>query len=122
MAYSDRYLLFIEYFNNTKFMSAQTTLDEVWLKEEGKDKNFYGGLIQVAVSLYHLTNENPKGAQKIYEKAKDMLKVYGENYHDLRLADLLSKLDHIFYSELDQAKTSLDYLKILPRIEFTGNA
>lgn len=121
MAYSDRYLLFIEYFNNTKYMSAQTTLDEVWLKETGDDKNFYGGLIQVAVSLYHLTNDNPKGAQKIYEKAKDMLVPYGKIHHDLHLASLLLKLDQIF-QELDSSKSSLDYLKILPQIEFTGNA
>ena len=28
MAHQDRYLLFLEYFNKAKFMSAQTTLEE----------------------------------------------------------------------------------------------
>ncbi len=118
MAYFDRYLLFIEYFNKAKFMSAQTTLDEVWLDEEGENKNFYGGLIQVAVSLYHLTNENPKGATKIYEKARTMLLPYGDKYFGIELGKLLKECDHLYSKSENTETSSLDYLKQVPRIDF----
>lgn len=97
-------------------MSAQTTLDEIWLKESGQDKDFFGGLIQCSVAMYHLTNDNPKGAGKIYEKAKGMLSAYGEIYLDMNLGRLLADLDTVF-SDLNSGKSNLDYLKQSPKIE-----
>lgn len=120
MAYSDRYLLFIEYFNKSKFMSAQTTLDEMWLEESGKDKQFYGGLIQVAVSLYHLTNGNPKGAQKIYEKARKMLVSYDKTHLGIELGKLIQECDLLYSKHIQPENTDSDYLKLVPKIEFQG--
>ncbi len=86
MPHLDRYLLFVEYFNSRKFMAAQTTLDRVWLKEEGKNREFYEGLIQVAVSMFHLVHEkNPEGAKRIFEKAKALLAPYDDKYLDLEV-------------------------------------
>lgn len=119
MAYPDRYLLFIEYFNRQKFMSAQTTLDEVWLDEKGDDKNFYGGLIQLAVALYHLTNENPKGAKKVFANARTMLAPFGENRHGIALAKLLAAFDDLFEKAVDYEDLQADYRPILPKIDFT---
>ena len=99
-------------------MSAQTTLDEVWIKEEGRDRDFFRGRIQAAVPLSHPTTDNPRGAQKIYEKARSMLLPYGSPYHDVDLSLLLADLDRIFVQEVDATKTNLDYLRILPKIKF----
>ena len=118
MRYSDRYLLFIEYFNNQKFTSAQSTLDEVWLDETGSDKNYYGGLVQISVSLYHLTNDNAKGAQKIFEKAHQMLSPFGEKHLGISVSKLLSDMAHIFSHEVSGDRTNFDYLKLAPKIEF----
>lgn len=118
MAYADRYLLFIEYFNQAKFMSAQTTLDEIWLEETGTDKNFYGGLIQISVALYHLTNDNPKGAKKIYEKGRQLLSPYGSFYHDIDVEKLLAQLDNLFSTGIEEHKTNIDYLSQVPKIAF----
>ena len=120
MSYPDRYLLFIEYFNRAKFMSAQTTLDEVWIQETGSDKDFYGGLIQVSVSMYHLTNGNPKGAVRIYQKAKDMISKYGDTYKDIKLSSLLAHLDDLFAKDLDPDQSEVEFLKMVPQIEFLG--
>jgi uncharacterized protein len=118
MAYSDRYLLFIEYFNKEKYMSAQTTLDEIWLDEKGSDKDFYGGLIQVAVAMYHLTNENPKGAKKVYEKARSMLSPYGSNHHGVNLGKLLTEFDSFLSTKVDYENLQADYRNQIPRIQF----
>jgi predicted metal-dependent hydrolase len=99
-------------------MSAQTTLDEIWLDESGAEKNFYGGLIQLAVALYHLTNENPKGAKKIYEAAKSMLNSYGNIHQGLSLQKLILSMDALFDQHVKYDDMHADYKTILPKIEF----
>ena len=121
MAYSDRYLLFIEYFNNLRFTSAQSTLDEVWLEETGHDKNFYGGLVQLAVSMYHLTSDNPHGAKKIFEKAQEMLLPFGETYQGIRIHDLLKNILALFETSASEKPSNMDYLRRMPRITFEGS-
>lgn len=121
MSYPDRYLLFIEYFNTAKFMSAQTTLDEIWVKDTTEDKDFLGGLIQCAVSLYHLTNGNPNGAKKIYEKARSMIDPYGDLKDGIDLAQLKKDMDCL-YENLDDELTDLDYMQRVPQLQFSDNA
>ena|ERR1043166_457527 len=99
-------------------MSAQSTLDEIWLDETGQDKNFYGGLIQMAVALYHLTNENPKGAKKIFDVAKGMLLPYGTIHHGLSLQKLISSFDTLFTQHVKYEDLHADYKSLLPKIEF----
>lgn len=99
-------------------MSAQTTLDEIWLDETGKDKNFYGGLIQLAVALYHLTNENPKGAKKTFDAAKKMLEGYETVHHGLSLQKLIASLDTLFKDQVKYDDLHHDYKTVLPKIEF----
>ena len=118
MEHSNRYLLFIEYFNNGKFMSAQTTLDEDWIEEEGERKAFLGGLIQIAVSFYHATNYNIQGAAKIYQKAKNMLLPYVKNCEGIDLEKLFQGCD-AFYANVETEKLSdLEYMKRAPKISF----
>ncbi len=122
MAYPDRYLLFIEYFNKERYQSAQTALDDLWLDEEGTDKDFHGGLIQVAVSLFHLTNENPDGARRVYLNAKKLLEGFGERYHGIALRKLLADLDDLFSKHVQAGNGRTDYKGGLPRIEFQDDS
>ena len=120
MAPTDRYLLFVEYFNNGKFMSAQTTLDEDWIEEDGDRKQFLGGLIQVAVSLYHATNDNAVGGSKIYQKAKAMLIPSGETREGINLKKLFADLDAYFANVETEKLTDIEYMKRAPKIEYTS--
>ncbi|MEZ4820052.1 MAG: DUF309 domain-containing protein [Bdellovibrionota bacterium] len=102
-------------------MSAQATLDEIWVKDETENKDFFGGLIQCAVSLYHLTNDNPNGAKKIYERARLMIDPYGENKDGINLAKLKQDMDKL-YASLDEEFTDLDYMQRVPQLEFNENS
>jgi predicted metal-dependent hydrolase len=115
---TDRFLLFIEYFNNGKFMSAQTTLDEEWIDEEGERKAFLGGLIQVAVSLYQATNDNAMGASKIYNKAKSMLLPSGEKREGIDLKKLLADMDAYYVNVETEKLTDLEWMKKAPKIDY----
>lgn len=99
-------------------MSAQTTLDEEWIDEEGERKSFLGGLIQIAVSLYQATNDNAVGASKIYLKAKNMLLPSGETREGIHLKKLLSDMDS-YYSNVETEKlTDIEWMKRAPKIEY----
>lgn len=101
-------------------MSAQTTLDEDWIDEEGERKAFLGGLIQVAVSLYQATNDNAIGASKIYQKAKNMLLPSGDKREGINLKKLLQDLD-AYYANVETEKlTDIEYMKRAPKIDFEG--
>ncbi|HMQ11660.1 MAG TPA: DUF309 domain-containing protein [Oligoflexia bacterium] len=121
MVYQDRYLLFIEYFNQSKFMSAQTTLDELWLKDQSKDKDFYGGLIQIAVSLYHLTQDNPRGAAKIYSRARDMIIKYGDEHNDIALKKLRDALDELYQRPDLTEMNPMELIRLVPKIQTLQN-
>jgi predicted metal-dependent hydrolase len=81
-------------------------------------RKFYGGLIQIAVSLYHLTNENPKGAKKVYEKARGMLLPFLPRHDGIDLGKLLDRLDRLFASEVNYDSLDGDYRASIPRIDF----
>lgn len=98
-------------------MSAQTTLDEVWLMDESENKDFFGGLIQLAVSMYHLTNGNPQGAKKIYEKAIGMIQKYGDEHMGVALGQIKQSLHVLFNEDLKPEYTDLDFLKRVPKLE-----
>lgn len=120
MLEQERFLLFIEYFNSSKFMSAQTTLDEIWIKDQSADRDFYGGLIQMAVAMYHLTDGNPRGAQRIFQRAKGMVSNYGDVYKNVEIKDLIEKIEHIFNEDPEPDLPSIEYLKMVPKINVIG--
>ncbi|MEZ4703745.1 MAG: DUF309 domain-containing protein [Bdellovibrionota bacterium] len=115
MDHPDRYLLFVEYFNHGKFMSAQTTLDEVWLNDTSSNRDFYGGLIQLAVSFYHLMEGNGRGAKSIFKKASELLSPYKEITLGLDV-QLLLKQAQIIYQNVPDEDVDIA-VKNLPKID-----
>ena len=118
MQYSDRYLLFVEYFNTGKFMSAQTTLDKEWINETGERKTFLGGLIQASVSLYHLTNGNPRGAPIVWKKARAMLEPSLPSREGVDLQKLFEDMDTLYENLPEEELSDMDYMKMVPQVKF----
>ncbi len=117
MNYPDRYLLFIEYFNQGKYMSAQSTLSEVWLETGGENKNFFGGLTQLAVSLYHLQENNLKGAQSNFEKSLDLLESYGDQHFGIDLKSFMKEAKSLFETMKQNPE---GVLPPLPKLSFSS--
>jgi uncharacterized protein len=75
--YSPLYIAFFHYFNTVcDYYVCHDVLEELWL-EEGREP-FYQGLLQVAVGLYHLQNDNRNGALKLLTSALEKLSLYPE--------------------------------------------
>ena len=60
----------IKAFNERNFYDAHEYWEELWLDYKLEDSKFIQGLIQLAVSYYHLFNNNLNGAKSMIKKIK----------------------------------------------------
>ncbi len=56
----------VRLFNKGEYLAAHKLFEELWEAGEGGDADFYKGLIQAAIALHHLEDQNSKGAAKLY--------------------------------------------------------
>ena len=66
----------IEAFNNRKFYDAHEYWEELWLDYKLNDAQLIQGLIQLAVSYFHLFNQNLKGARSMIKKCLKKIELY----------------------------------------------
>lgn len=123
--YDDRYLKGIALFNAGEFFACHDELEEVWTETIGPERDFYQGLIHVAVSLFHFEGGNLGGARKMYESAQRYLAPYSDEYMGIRLAPLLAAHTHAFRELLAHQSgyptgVELDPADV-PKIEFAGS-
>ncbi|MBK5276178.1 MAG: DUF309 domain-containing protein [Desulfuromonadales bacterium] len=52
----------IREFNNREWFECHETVEDLWIGEEGEIRDFYQGLIQIAIALHHWQNGNFGGA------------------------------------------------------------
>jgi uncharacterized protein len=52
-------------FNAGQFFEAHETWEEIWLAENGPEKTFLQGLIQVAAAFHHAQRGNPAGMRSL---------------------------------------------------------
>jgi predicted metal-dependent hydrolase len=67
-------------FNEGLYFECHDTLEELWSGIRGPSRDFFQGLIQVSVGLYHLGNENREGARSMFERALKRLDGYPPRY------------------------------------------
>jgi uncharacterized protein len=54
-------------FNRGDWFECHETLEDLWVGEEGEMRDFYQGLLQMAVALHHWRDGNFRGAQLLLE-------------------------------------------------------
>jgi predicted metal-dependent hydrolase len=75
-------------FNRRHFYECHETLEDLWAGIRGPSRDFFQGLIQVAVGFYHLGNHNPVGAGRLFRRAMKRLEGYPDHYAGLDLGAL----------------------------------
>lgn len=75
-------------FNGRLFFECHDTLEELWAGIRGPSRDFFQGLIQVAVGFHHLGNGNRVGAERLMERALGRLEGYPDDYAGLSLGAL----------------------------------
>jgi hypothetical protein len=73
-------------FNTGYYFECHDTLEEMWAGVRGPSRDFFQGLIQVSVALYHLTGGNRAGAESMLRRALKRFEPYPERYFGFDLA------------------------------------
>ncbi|MFN3361707.1 MAG: DUF309 domain-containing protein [Pseudanabaenaceae cyanobacterium] len=76
-------------FNQQDFYPCHDILEAIWHEAAPAERNFYQGLLQVAVGCYHLQRGNTNGAKMLLGEGIYRLRQYPEDYHHLDLGHLL---------------------------------
>ena len=105
----------IDAFNNRKFYEAHEYWEELWLDYKLTDATFIQGLIQLAVSYFHLFNNNLKGARSMIRKCLGKFEgvemVRGMDIHELKKQ--IKKVHSHFNNINDKSYIQDSYILIL---------
>ncbi len=92
-------------FNNKQFYDAHEIWEEIWTDHVIPDRLFLQGLIQVAVAYFHITNQNLKGANSMFNKCLPKLMKKIPNHRGLDVQEIINKVN----SSLNCIKKIDDY-------------
>lgn len=113
-------------FNSGQFYACHDTLEALWIEALEPEKSFYQGILQIAVALYHLGNENVRGAMILLGEGSNRLRRYPSDFAGIDVDDLLTTsinfLQTLQTTHPDEAMNLLSGDKIdLPRIKIIAN-
>ncbi|HEY6368722.1 MAG TPA: DUF309 domain-containing protein [Candidatus Binatia bacterium] len=75
-----RFLKGVDEFNQGLFFECHETLEEIWLEENGEERRFYQGIIQIAAGYFKLQQGVPAGAIKLWHSGLEKLEPYRPVY------------------------------------------
>jgi len=64
----------IREFNSQEWFECHETVEDLWIGSEGEVKDFYQGIIQIAVALHHWRNGNFGGALSLLKGGSNYLR------------------------------------------------
>jgi len=79
----------IAQFNSGDYYACHDTLEEIWNDAWQSDRAFYQGILQIAVGLYHLKNQNWHGAAILLGEGTSRLPSYLPDYQSIDVETLL---------------------------------
>lgn len=79
----------IAQFNNGDYYTCHDTLEAIWNDAWQSDRAFYQGILQIAVGLYHLRNQNWHGATILLGEGTSRLPNYLPEYKSIDIETLL---------------------------------
>ena len=74
--------------------------EELWADYRGPSREFYQGLIQVAVALHHFGNGNIRGARKLYASSRKYLDPFRPKHLGCDVDELFAEMEECFVEVL----------------------
>ena len=81
----------IEQFNQEEFYDCHDTLEAIWMDAIATEKNFYQGILQIAVACYHLGNYNWRGTVTLLGEGVRRLSYFQPSYANIDVSALVSQ-------------------------------
>jgi uncharacterized protein len=85
----------VDQFNQHEFYACHDTLEAVWVEADSDEKNFYQGILQIAVALYHLSNHNWRGTVILMGEGLSRLSRYTPTHAEIDVDLLLTETSRL---------------------------
>jgi predicted metal-dependent hydrolase len=85
----------LEHFNAGEYFEAHEMLEAAWRAEEGSIRDLYRGVLQVAVTYYHIQHHNYAGAIKLIARLRKWLEPFPDTCQGINLARLREDVDRV---------------------------
>jgi predicted metal-dependent hydrolase len=82
-------------FNSGLYFECHETLEDVWRKQEGEERELTQGIIQIAVGCHHLSHNNKVGALKLFRRGLPRIEKFKNEETGLCLTDLCSQVQNL---------------------------
>ena len=87
------YELGLDQIANGEYFAAHELLEEAWRAAETDERDFFQGLVHVAVAWYQAGRGNRVGCERQLEKARRRLSPYAPAHRTLDVAGLVEQLE-----------------------------
>jgi len=75
-----------------EFFAAHEVLEDAWRAADPTERDFFQGLVHVAVAWYQAGRENRVGCERQLEKAARRLGAYAPDHRDVDVASVLAQV------------------------------
>jgi uncharacterized protein len=83
----------VELIRAGEYFAAHEVLEDAWRAAAPDERDFFQGLVHVAVAWYQAGRGNRTGCERQLEKATRRLKAYAPEHRDVDVADVLRRVD-----------------------------
>ncbi|MDK2972592.1 MAG: uncharacterized protein PWP23_2347 [Candidatus Sumerlaeota bacterium] len=116
IGFPSEYLRYFDLFNAGEYFEAHEVLEDLWVVEVGPVRNYYKGLIMVAVAILHWQRGNGSAARRLYRDGHAYLRVFPAEYEGFALGEFLAALERLFAPLMTPAPPSAPDARLIPRI------
>ena len=85
----------LKLFNDKRFFEAHEALEDAWREERDSIRNLYQGILQAAVTYFHISRGNYEGGIKMHERCMKLLKDYPDVCRGINVGKLKRNLEAV---------------------------
>jgi uncharacterized protein len=94
----------LELIDSGEYFEAHEVLEDLWRAATAEERDFYQGLVHVAVAWHHAGRGNRPGFERQLAKAARRLGPYAPAHRGVDVADLLAQLDAAVFPDVARVK------------------
>jgi predicted metal-dependent hydrolase len=87
-----------------EYFAAHEVLEDLWRAAEEGERDFFQGLVHVAVAWHHAARANRPGYERQLEKAARRLRPYAPVHRGVDVGDFLLQIEAASFSELARVR------------------
>lgn len=100
----------IREFNGRDWFECHETIEDLWIGESGEVRDFYQGIIQIAIALHHWQNGNFGGALSLLKGGAGYLRRVSDQCQWVDVAGLIADAERVRVALEELGKERMEFL------------